>query len=90
MTEHRYTPDRYMYREGMKLAERLEAEEKAAAAAGQDPANPPSPIQQVRLVLIFTKRRDMSTVPDILHVLQECDYDRVVIYGQLSCAPDCV
>jgi hypothetical protein len=47
ITEHKYTPDRYMYKEGMKLAARLEEEEAAARAAGLDPSNPPSPAQQV-------------------------------------------
>lgn len=47
ITEHRFTPDRYAYKEGMKLAARLEADEAAAAAAGLDPAAPPTPVQQV-------------------------------------------
>lgn len=47
VTEHRYTPDRYMYREGMALAARLEKEEKAAEAAGHNSASPATPIQLV-------------------------------------------
>jgi hypothetical protein len=32
ITEHLYTPDRYMYAEGMKLAERYKQEEAELAA----------------------------------------------------------
>ncbi len=48
ITEHKYTPDRYFYREGMKLAARLAEEEAAAKAAGINPKNPATPVQQVR------------------------------------------
>ena len=40
-------PDRYMYKEGMRLAKRLEEEEERAKAAGVDPRHPPTPVQQV-------------------------------------------
>lgn len=32
ITAHKYSPDRYMYREGMKLAARYKAEEEALKA----------------------------------------------------------
>jgi hypothetical protein len=32
ITEHKYAPDRYLYKEGMKLAERLREEEVALKA----------------------------------------------------------
>ncbi len=48
ITEHKYTPDRYLYKEGLALAAKLEAQEKAAAAAGHSLKSPPTPVQQVR------------------------------------------
>lgn len=48
ITEHRYTPDRYLYKEGIALADRLAAEEAVAAKAGADLKHPATPAEQVR------------------------------------------
>ncbi|KAG1681525.1 hypothetical protein FOA52_014031 [Chlamydomonas sp. UWO 241] len=51
VTAHKYTPDRYMYAEGMKLAAKMAEEEAELAAAGVDvvayQACPPTPAQAI-------------------------------------------
>jgi hypothetical protein len=85
ITAHKYTPDRYLYKEGMALAARLEAEEAAAAAAGVDPLNPPTPVQQVGVIARFGSLTGTHFTPSSRYALHRLQLDNVFCGQHVLC-----